>query len=390
MKYNIGCEVGNYDTKLITREKKLIQNIVNKGGEMLDDGSAVMGILNVVSLAKERRSLGTVKASLVNMLDVTIETKSEGASGRWFVGGLALKEGSNLLKPTREDEKSQNPITMVMLLTTLAFSLYDTAEPVKKEIINLGTLLPTEEYFKDGYGVEFINKIKGEHKITFNDPIFKGGKITLKINDVELMPEGAAGQTATTFDWNGEAFDQDYENKTILNIDIGSIDVDASILQEGEFVSKGFFGIKGGTTNVLRSIANEINELHDFMIDTHRLDYHIRTRKPILIGTKKIDNVNEIADKHYSQDAWVLANKITEQLKDREIEKQSLNEVNLIGGGPEFYEAGFKKHFETGYMKITVPKNARFKNVEGVLKGLMFGQAATTGVEEEIFEAKES
>lgn len=385
----LACEVGNYDTKFMTREASLEKLTESKGGKVIDDGST-LNVLNVVSPAKGRRSLGGVNASLINLLDVTIETKEKGACGHYFVGGLALKEGSQIFKPTREDEKCKNPTTLVLMLTTLAFALYDPAEPIKKEVINLGTLLPTEEYFKEGYAAEFIKKIKGEHKVKFNDPAFKGAEITIKVNDIELLPEGAAGQTATTFDWNGEAFDPEYVSKTIMNIDIGSIDTDISIMEEGEFISKGFFGLKGGTTEVLRNISNEINELHGYPIDTHRLDYHVRSKKPVLIGSKSIDNVSEMAERHYDQNAWILSNKLTEELRDRLIDKQQLNEVNLIGGGPEFYERGFKKHFETGYMKIKVPKNARFKNVEGVLKSLIFRQTETDKAEGEIFDKTKS
>lgn len=386
MKRMIGCEVGNYDTKLMTREKALIELIVAKGGTKVDD-AVVMHILNAVAPAKERRSLGVGNKALSNLLDVTIETGEKEACGRWFVGGLAHIEGTQIFKPTREDEKAENPMTIVMLLTTLAFALYDPSKTKQKEVVSLGTLLPTEEYFKDDIAHRFVGKIKGEHKVTFNDAAFKGSEITIKISDdVELLPEGAAGQTATTFDWNGQPYDPSFSTKMVVNIDIGSIDTDVSIMQEGEYLSKGFFGIKGGTTDVLRSIATELNDKHGYKPDTHKLDYHIRSKKPLLIGNQVINNLSEIAESHYEQSAWLLSNKLTEELKDRAIDKQQLNEVNLIGGGPEFFEKGFKRHFESKDMRIVVPANARFKNVEGVLKSLIFrSQVATEG---EVFEEK--
>lgn len=383
----VGCEIGNYDAKFMTRETSIMDQISAKGGKKIEDG-AILHVLNVVSPAKERRSLGGVKGSLLNLLDVTIETKDKAACGRHFVGGLAMKEGTQILKPTREDEKCKNPNTIILLLTTLAYALHDAAEPVKKEVINLGTLLPTEEYFKDGYAAEFVGKLKGEHKVTFNDPAFAGAELTIKINDVELLPEGAAGQTATTFDWDGKPFDKDFETKTIINIDIGSIDTDVSIMEDGEFVSKGFFGIKGGTTDVLRSISGEIKDEHGYSIDTHKLDYFIRTAKPLRIGNKTLEQneVSAMASRHYEDRSWTLSNTLTEELQDRRIDKQQLNVVNLIGGGPEFFEKGIKKHFESGYMQIVVPKNARFKNVEGVLKSLIFKHTAASSEEGEVFD----
>lgn len=367
----IACEVGNYDTKLISKD--LIDLLISKGGTKVDEDAAVINILNAVAPAKERRILGVGKKHLINLLDVSIETKEKEACGRWFVGGLAHTEGTRLFKPTRDDEKSQNPLTMVLLLTTLAFALYDPSKGKQKEVVSLGTLLPTEEYFKEGIVEKFIHKIVGEHKVVFHDPMFKGAEVIVKINnDVELLPEGAAGQTATTFGWDGQPFDNDYRNKMVANIDIGSIDTDISIMEGGEFVSKGFFGIKGGTTDTLRSIASEINEKWGYKVDTHRLDYHIRSNKPLLIGNKEVKNLKEMADAHYEQSAWLMSNKLTEELKDRAIFKHQINEVNLIGGGIEFFEQGLKRHFESSHMQIVVPKNARFKNVEGVLKALIF------------------
>jgi hypothetical protein len=386
MKRMIGCEVGNYDTKLMTREAALIGLIESKGGKQVDE-AVVMNVLNAVAPAKERRSLGVGNRALSNLLDVTIETHEKAACGRWFVGGLAHTEGTQIFKPTREDEKASNPMTIVMLLTTLAFALYDPAKAKQKEVVSLATLLPTEEYFKDGLVEAFVAKIKGEHKVKFHDAAFKGAEVVLKIDgDIELLPEGAAGQTATTFDWNGEPFDPSYITKTIVNIDIGSIDTDISVMQDGDFVSKGFFGIKGGTTDVLRSIAAEINERHSYKIDTHKLDYHIRSKKPLYIGTRHIEDLDSMASKHYDQHAWHLSNRLTEELKDKAIDKQALHEVNLIGGGPEFYEKGFKQHFESPYMSIVVPSNARFKNVEGALKSLMM--RGLDAVEGEVFQDK--
>ena len=376
MKKFIGCEVGNYDTKLMTREKSIMSYSELKKGQLLTSEEAmVLGIINVVAPGHERRSLKLSTDSLYNLLDVTIETKELEANGRWFVGDLALKEGSQILKPTREDEKWKNPTTLIMILTTIAFALFDPALPVKKENIGVGTLLPTEEYFKGKNAEEFLKRLKGEHTVIFNDAAFNGAKITFNIdNNVELIPEGAAGQVATIFDWEGFTYDPQYNKKVIMNIDIGYIDTDVSVMREGDFVSKGFFGLKSGTSDVLMNIANQIALEYDYKIDTHLLDYYIRTKKPLMIGSKEVKNLSEIAEKQFAQSAWLLSNKLSEELRDKAISKQELNEVNIIGGGANFYVLGLQKHFETEHMTLNMPTNTRFKNVEGVLKSLLFKQ----------------
>ena len=255
MKKFIGCEVGNYDTKLITKEKSIIDLADNKDKQVISDEEVlILGVKNVVAPAQERRTLKLSTSELISSLDVTIETKEPEANGRWFVGDIALREGSQILKPTQEDKKSKNPTTLIMILTTIAYALYDPNSPSVSETIGLGTLLPTEEYFNSDHAEIFKQKLKGEHTVTFNDPAFKNAKITFTIDEnIELIPEGAAGQIGTVFNWDGFTFDKNYNKKTILNIDIGYIDTDVSIFHDGDFLSKGFFGFKSGTKTLYRT-----------------------------------------------------------------------------------------------------------------------------------------
>ncbi len=375
----IGTEVGNYDTKLMTCDKTLMKLMKDKEPVEIGKGYG-LSVLNIISPGKDRRQLGINKSSdLINLLDVTITTKDKTASGRWFVGGLALKEGIKKFKPTRDDEKAKNPMTIVMMLTTLAYALYDPTEPKKKEIISLATLLPTEEYFKSDKIDDYLAKLKGEHKVVFNDSNFNSAEITIKINDIELLTEGGAGQVAIMYDFNGELNDPSYESKTVMNIDIGSIDTDISVMENGNFLSKGFFGIKGGTLDVVREVSRYIKDKYDgYSIDTHKLDYHILNNVPLRIGGQEQLDLAEISESYFENAAWVLSNQIIEALRDREIDRHALNEVNVIGGGITFYESGLKKHFETGDMKINVPEHARFKNVEGALKSLVFKKMTST------------
>lgn len=377
MRHLIGCEVGNYDIKLMNMSKETIS------------------VINVISPGRNRRTLGDSKKSLINLLDVTIDTKSI-PKERWFAGGLAFTDGEKKFKPTRENKKSENPLTIIQQLTTVAYSLFDINNPVKEVNIKLGTCLPTEEYFDED--TDFIsiltNKLKGySHTIEFNDPAFKGNnkeaKIILNIEEVSILPEGSAGQIATTYDWNGKPIIDDLEYKTIMNLDIGSIDTDVSILENGDFLSKGFFGIKGGTTAVLRKIADEIkDEYGGNKLDTHLIDYHIRSKTPIRVGNEivSLENLLKMTERHYEMEAWSLVNELQEEFKDRGIDKAGINLTNLIGGGPQFFETGFKKHFSTSKnIEVKIPNNPRYAVVEGALKSIVFEEQGADPEGAEVF-----
>lgn len=392
MKKNIACEVGNFDTKLIARDSDIARLAEEKGFKKEGSGEITkLAVLNMVAFAHDRREFGEKKANLKNLLDVTIETPSIPTS-RWFVGGLAFAEGRKKLKPTREDKKAESDLTIIQLLTTVALALYDPKSPVKEERINLGSLLPTEEYFNEqkNYIDMFTKKIVGKHKVKFHDTAFKDAEVTLVIDNVEILPEGTAGGMAILYDWEGQPTIKNYENLTIMNIDIGSIDTDISIMQNEEYLGNGFFGVKGGTTEVLRNIASDIQTTHKDKLDSHKLDphkidFHIRTKKPLYILGDQPIPLEELAKKHYDHAGWLLSNEITEEMKDRGIEKREVNIVNMFGGGTEFFQESFKKHFITGNVQLNVSKDPRFENAEGSLKSLLFNARKSDPEGEEVY-----
>ena len=107
-------------------------------------------IMNVVAPGYNRRILGGIeKGQLVNLLDVTISKDGVPFDiGRYFVGGLAFKENrGDLIEKSKRDIKAKSVQTIVLMVTGIAYSLYDPQEPVKTENVAIGTLLPTEEFF---------------------------------------------------------------------------------------------------------------------------------------------------------------------------------------------------------------------------------------------------
>lgn len=389
----IACEVGNFDTKLVAESM-----IDLAKGKYIQEPITV---LNMISPGKSRRAyvnkLGEKKEkSLVNLLDVTIETKADPlACGRWFVGGLAYKEGSKIIKPTRKNKKSENAQSIILMLTSLAYYLYDPNKPKKSESIRLSTLLPTEEFFppetdeKDYIGIMYEKLCKSSHKIIFNDEAFKGAEITIDIVEPLINPEGAVAQIASIYNWDATLKDEfkGLENKKIMNIDFGSIDTNISVLEDGEFMEKGIFGFKGGTTEVLKNIALDIKSEKGHLFDTSKLDYHIRVKKPLFVGNEDITELlNKRTKESYNTAGWSMANDINEELEDRGIDAEEISIINFTGGGSQFFRTSVEPQVKGGKTKAIEPTRPRFANAEGALKQLIFERLNENSANGEVFE----
>lgn len=394
----IGCEVGNFDTKLVAA------NMIDIKEDDYKDKVKPVAILNMVSTGQDRRTYGNDKVggkarSLVNLLDVTIEAVDSEACGRWFVGGLAFKVGKKIIKPNKNTKKSESPQTIIMMLTTIAYYLFDPNNPIKTKRIKLSTLLPSEEYApkkisnKDVEDKDYVDifskKLIGKHKIIFNDPAFLGAEITIEIEDLSINPEGAVAQIASIYNWEGQIKKefQGLENKIIMNIDFGSIDTNVSILEDGEFVDDGIFGFKGGTVEVLKQISQDIESSEGVLIDTFKIDFHIRSKRPIFAGDKDITELlDKLKEERYKQAGWAMANDVNEQLSDRGIDTNGISIIGFSGGGSQFFRKSVEPKVKGVQTKITEPKNARFANAEGACKQLVFDRYSSEEESKDIFE----
>ncbi len=394
MKKLIACEIGNFDSK--TMDETMVDI---KTGEYKTEP---ITILNMISIGHSRRSysnnLSETKGNeLINLLDVTIETEIDSlACGHWFVGGLAFKDGKKIRKPNTVSKKSTNPQTIVMLLTSLAYALYDPQKPKKSESIKLGTLLPIEEYFPNppdttDYENILREKLSGKKStVKFNDGAFQEAEITIIIDDPDINPEGAAAQIACIYNWDATVKKElkGLEHKTTMNIDFGSIDTNVSILQNGDFLEKGIFGFKGGTTEVFKNIAEEINAEKGYLYDPFKLDYHVRTNRPLMLGDEDIiELLKKKTKESFSKAGWTMGMDIIGELEDRGIIIDEISIINYTGGGSQFFKDDVNTYIKRSYTKVTEHKNPRFANVEGVLKQLVFERLAAESNNKDVFES---
>lgn len=351
----IGADVGNDALKIYLGEENY-------------EGKTKLEVMNVVAPGYNRRILGTEKGQHVNLLDVNISVDNV-ELGRYFVGGIAFKENrGDLIEKSKRDVKAASPDTIILLITGIAYSLYDPNNLKKTENIALGTLLPTEEYWDDDLIKEFASKLKKNYKVKFNSSVFKGAEITINIVDYDIQPESAAGLLASIYDKDGnpKAGMEKIGDEVHLGIFIGSITTEVAIIENGEFNPRGFFGVELGTSDPLDRIIDDLG----IDMTRHHIDYIIRSKKPLIINSnnKNIDKTAElerVKEQRFNFFVKQLVNKINKNLVKQGISTSLINQVDLGGGGAITVVDNFIKEFALANVKLV--DDARYANALGAL-----------------------
>lgn len=336
-----------------------------------EENIKTLEIMNVICQATNRRMLGSKNTNPLNLLDVTVSEIQKGNSkklGRYFVGGLAHKESQgDLLERSELDVKGESPEILILLMTGIAYSLFDPQNLVKTENVSLGTSLPTEEYFAD----EILNKFKStlinkEYTVEFHESYFNGAKITMNFVNVEIQPEGTSPEMAYIYDLNGNYKEgmEKVEEEVHLSINIGSITTEISVFEAGEFNSNGFKGIPIGTSKPLDKILESLEHDEGLTgISRHKLDYIIRNNKSLTVFVKNdvkdiTKELNILKDEKFAFFTTLLVNRINKVLSSAGITPSLVNRVNMSGGGTSSFFNDFKDKFKRA--KLEQMKNPRF------------------------------
>ncbi|MFT8349204.1 hypothetical protein [Clostridium saccharoperbutylacetonicum] len=358
---HIGSDCGNDALKLYLKEPNY-------------EGQEKLEVMNIVSQGHDRRILGEDKGHLVNLLDVTITQGTE-PMGRYFVGGLAYKENhGDSIEKNKRDIKAKNKDTIILMVTGLAYALYDPQAPVKTENIAVGTLLPTEEYWNDGEDlVEYLNKelLKKQYKVKFNAKPFKNAEITINFVDTDVLPESAAGHLAALYNMDGSVQENvKIDNEIHLGIFIGSITTEISVYDNGKFSTNGFLGIPLGTSDPLDKIIDDLK----IDISRHRIDHIIRNKKELKVNingelhdyTAKLE---ECSKSRFDYFVRQLVNQINRKLVRQGINIDLITNVNIGGGGGITTYENLVKELNIGNVKLI--DDARFANAKGALYSIV-------------------
>lgn len=352
----IGADAGNDALKLKFKQKN-------------HEGKDQFEVMNVVAPGYNRRIIGNEIGQLSNLLDVTI-VQDNIELGRYFVGGLAYKENrGDIIEKNKRDIKAKSMDTIILLVTGIAYGLYDPAIPVKSENVAVGTLLPTEEFWSEEEDlVEFFEeRLKRNYKVKFNSPIFRGAEISITFVDDDIQPESAAGHLAAIYNIDGTLKEHaKVDNEVQLGIFVGSITTEVSVYNDGEFEPRGFLGIDLGTSDPLDKIIDDLG----IEITRHHIDHVIRKEKKLVLNIKGkakdyTEDLKKYSDIRFNFFVKQLVNQINKKLSRQGINTELITRVNIGGGGAIQIFEKFKNEFNVD--NIYLVDDARFANAKGAL-----------------------
>ncbi|BFH18326.1 hypothetical protein J6TS7_32210 [Paenibacillus dendritiformis] len=235
----VGADLGNDSTKPVfsAQQQFKLKNAVSK---------------RMMTEIRKNLSLDSEQPDILDDLDILID--SEKIKGRYFVGNLAAKVGEDIVEPGTR--KVQNDSLIVPLITMLALN---TDEGKKEEAFNVVCGLPIKEFSadKDAFG----EKIKGTYHIEFLSGRLKSRKVTVRIPEVVVLPEGVAVIMNRMLNENATKFrDESLRTGQVGVIDIGAFTIDIPIIVNGKPDSEASDGLAEGIAMYLDRIVDYVND----------------------------------------------------------------------------------------------------------------------------------
>jgi plasmid segregation protein ParM len=354
-------------------------NILTVGLDLGNDAFKVVGptkkeffVLNLISPWYERRVITEDTRFPLNLLEVEIRSKAENL-GKFFVGGMAYNYNRGIIKEKtvadRHIGKSEDNGTFIISLTSLALSLIRPNTKIIKEKIVVGTMLPAEEYFKNGKeNVRILeDKLTGVHRIKFLNPIFKGIEVEFEVVGVTVEPEGLCALNAILYDDNGELLDEyrdNYAENTILGFDIGALTTDVTVMQNFEL--RTFFGIDKGTIDPLNRIVDFIKTEHKVSLPRHKVDNAITKNEKLLVYGKEIPNFKEMSSEMIQFEGRQLVDEFSAKAAAAGIKLPDIGLMILSGGGSLLFKESIEQHLSR--IPMIFSENAIMLNAVGAWK----------------------
>jgi plasmid segregation protein ParM len=260
------------------------------------------------------------------------------------------------------------------VLTSVALSLFD---PVKTEYINLGSGLPTEEFYREGMLEKFKSRVKGTHKVKFNHPVFNDAEITLIVKDVAAIPEGSAAMINQLYDSDGAVIEEKSElsRRLTLTVDIGAITTDISAVENNRSVGTMCFGIEKGMYHALDEVIEDIaKDYGGYRLSRHRLMQYLTLEGGKIPYKKQTIDGTAYAKYRYGQLAEDISRKVVNRLnREKPNIQDEVYTTFVVGGGAlalSEYLPGYLKDYQLEFSEDPIYANARgyFKVAKSLLE----------------------
>ncbi len=354
-------------------------NILTVGADLGNDAFKVLGptkrelfIMNILAPWHERRIVNEDRRFPLNLLEVEVKSKNQNY-GKYFVGGMAYNFNRGILKERsvadRHNGKANDSQTLIILLTSIALSLLKPNATVIKEKIVLGTMLPTEEFFrnhKENVAV-LEDKLKGVHRVKFLNPVFNGVEVEFEIVGVSTQPEGLCAMNSIMYDDDGNLlteYENNYSERTILGFDIGALTSDITVVQNFEL--RTFFGIDKGTIDPLNRIIDYIKTDYKVTVPRHKLDNAIIRKEKLLIYGEEIPGLESLCKDFIDFEARQLTDEFISKAAAAGIQLPDIGLLILCGGGSLLFMETIKNNFNR--IPMIFSDNAIMLNAIGAWK----------------------
>jgi len=356
-----------------------MKKLLAVGADLGNDAFKIIGptkrelyILNLLAPWHERRIVHDDTRFPLNLLEVDVLSNNKGL-GKYFVGGMAYNFNRGILKERtvadRHNSKADDVQTLIILLTSIALSLLKPNSRTVKEKITLGTMLPTEEYFRNQKeNVALLEqKLAGTHRVKFLNPVFNGVEVEFEIAGINIQPEGLCALNAIMYDDEGnllEQFEYDYSERTILGFDIGALTSDVTVVNNFEL--RTFFGIDKGTIDPLNRIIDYIKTEHKVTVPRHKIDNAIVRNERLLVYGEEIPDFKEICREFIVHEARQLVDEFSSKAAAAGVQLPDIGLLILGGGGSLLFKEIIKKNLSR--IPMIFSENAIMLNAIGAWK----------------------
>lgn len=354
-------------------------NILTIGADLGNDSFKIIGpakreliIMNLLAPWHERRVISEDTRFPLNLLEVEVLSKNENL-GRYFVGGMAYNFNRGILKERtvadRHNGKANDTGTLIILLTSIAVSLIKPQAKKIKEKIVLGTMLPTEEFFRNQKeNVQTLEKkLIGTHKVRFLNPVFNGIEVEFEILGICTQPEGLCAINAVLYDDNGdllESYESKYAENTIVGFDIGALTSDVTITHNFEL--RTFFGMDKGTVDPLNRIIDYIKTDFKVAVPRHKLDNAIIRNEKLLVYGQEIPRLKEICKEIIDHDGRQLVDEFSSKAAAAGLQLPDIGLLVFCGGGSMLFNEMLRAHLSR--IPMIFSENAIMLNALGAWK----------------------
>jgi len=315
-----------------------------------------------------RRDPGLVQAGTdpVEALHLEIQSPAVGVR-QVFVGTLAAREYPFLATEAAEGElKSASDRHLLLAIAALATAVQQGRPATTVVPLAVATALPVAEVVEPENRQRLRERLRGRHQVRWlTTPGWAGHELILDIQEVDVIPEAAAGYLALLLER------PEILAGTTLVVDVGARSLDWAVFAPGGQFRLGLSGgtMDGGLQVAADAIVAAARQRHGPHVARHRQDVLEALQgvvaegesKVILYGLGRKFDVTDIATRELERLAREVARFVVQAARAA----GRAEHVVLIGGGGAILEPFLRQLTD---IPLHVPKRPVWANAEGLYR----------------------